>query len=368
MAAIASAVPKSSPAIQEPKAISIRTLAESDDLTSIPSTYVFNPNPNKEPEVVSDPGDSLPIVDFSLLAHGTPDQRSKAVQDLGKACEEWGFFMVINHGVSESLRKSLIDVCQKFFNMTVEEKKKYLPKSRLQPIKVGTSFNRSDDVHCWRDFLNVIVRPTFYCPDKPQEFSELLSEYTTATREVLLTLLRGISESLGLGEDYIEKVSNQESGFQMLVANLYPPCPQPDLAMGISTHTDDGLLNLLTENISGGLQIIHDGQWVYVKPAPNAFLVNVGDHIEILSNGKYKSVLHRAIVNNKTTRVSMAVSMAPSIDTVVSPAPELTDADHPPAYLPMKYRDYLEIVHSEKAIGASVLDQIRVPLPPPPNN
>ncbi|KAJ6683573.1 hypothetical protein OIU85_007277 [Salix viminalis] len=127
--------------------------------------------------------------------------------------------------------------------------------------------------------------------------------------------------------------------------------------MGMPPHSDHGLLTLLIQNGIGGLQIQHKGKWVNVGTHPNSFLVNTGDHLEILSNGRYKSVLHRAMVNSNGTRMSIAMAHGPSLDSVVSPAPELlvsSEGDEPAAYIGMKYKDYLELQQSNK------LDRVRI--------
>ncbi|KAJ4964978.1 hypothetical protein NE237_016827 [Protea cynaroides] len=335
----------------------VKELAESSTLSSIPSHYVFSTN--LEDQVVTE---EIPIIDFSLLTSGTPDQRFKIVQALGKACQDWGFFMVINHGVPENLREEMLEACQRFFDLTEEEKREYADKHVLDPIRCGTSFNASvEKVFFWRDFLKVFVHPEFHSPVKPPGFSEISSKYSKRTREVAWELLKGISESLGLEEHYIDNAMKLEKGLQVLVANLYPPCPQPQLAMGLPPHSDHGLLTLLIENTIGGLQIQHRGKWVQVNSLPNSFLVNTGDHLEILSNGKYKSVLHRAIVNGKTTRISLAMAHGPSFDTVVSPAPELLNSEsNPPAYSGMKYRDYLELQQGNVLDRKTCLDRVRV--------
>jgi len=67
----------------------------------------------------------------------------------------------------------------------------------------------------------------------------------------------------------------------MLIANFYPPCPKPELTMGLPAHTDHGLLTLLLQNQFSGLQIQHKGKWIPVNPLPNSFLVNTGDHLEV---------------------------------------------------------------------------------------
>lgn len=95
-------------------------------------------------------------------------------------------------------------------------------------------------------------------------------------------LLKGISESLGLEENYINEKVGVES-HQLLVANLYPPCPQPEVSMGLAAHSDHGLLTILMQNqLTGGLQVMHNAKWVPITPLPNSFLVNTdGDHMEV---------------------------------------------------------------------------------------
>ncbi|KAJ4716839.1 putative 2-oxoglutarate and Fe(II)-dependent oxygenase superfamily protein [Melia azedarach] len=345
------------------KMASIKALTESPGLTSIPSSYTFIQNPNDH-QAASDPEpeDSIPTIDFSLLNSSNPDERSKVIRDLGKACRDWGFFMVINHGVEESLMERMVDACKRFFDLTEEEKKVFEGKHVLDPIRCGTSFNASvEKVLLWRDFLKVFVHPEFHSPNKPTGFSEISQEYCKRTQEVARKLLRGISESLGLESSNIDKAMNLDSGFQVLIANLYPPCPQPDLVMGIPPHSDHGLLTLLTQNGIGGLQLLHNGKWVNVNALSNSFLVNTGDHVEILSNGKYKSVVHRAVVNNKITRLSLAIAHGPSLDTVVSPAKELIDNEgEAPSYLGMKYKEYLELQQSNPLHNKTCLDRVRI--------
>ncbi|GFY89433.1 hypothetical protein Acr_06g0013730 [Actinidia rufa] len=266
------------------------------------------------------------------------NQRSKVIQDLKKACQDWGFFMLVNHGVPESLMKAVLDGCKEFFNLPMEEKMKLADKDIWKPIRFGTGVDiKVEKFYFWRDFIKVFVHPQFHFPNKPVGFSEVSGEYCKRTREVARELLQGISEALGLEENYIEKAMDLESGFQLFAANLYPQCPQPELAMG--------------------LQIQHNGKWFHVNPLPNSFLVNTGDHLQVLSNGKFKSIRHRAVVNNKATRISIAVVHGPSLNTVVSPAPGLVKSEScPAAYMPMKYKDYLNFQHD----GKRCLDHIQL--------
>ncbi|KAI8002605.1 Protein DMR6-LIKE OXYGENASE 2 [Camellia lanceoleosa] len=340
---------------------SVKALVDSGfHQSAIPSKFIASSS--QEDDTVLSQEEAIPTIDFSLLTSGDPDQRSKVIQDIGNACRDWGFFMVINHGVQEMLMDDMVKASKSFFDMSEKEKGEYHGKQLFDPIRSGTSFNvLVDKSSFWRDYLKVHVHPHFNSPNKPTCFREISQEYCKRAREVASELLKGMSMSLGLEENYIDKAMEVEFGSQLLVVNFYPPCPQPELAIGMPPHSDHGLLTLLIQNQLGGLQVLHNDKWVPINPLPNSILVNTGDHMEILTNGKYKSVVHRAMVNNKANRISIATSHGPPLDKVVSPAQELVDTDfHPIAYHGITYREYLELQQSNELNGKSCLDRIRV--------
>ncbi|GFP86786.1 flavonol synthase/flavanone 3-hydroxylase [Phtheirospermum japonicum] len=337
----------------------VKKLAESPDLNSIPSNYAYYTNPKDT--IASDSDDSIPTIDLSLLTSNNPDQRSKAIHDLDKACQEWGFFMVVNHGIPEALMRGMIEVTNDFFNLPEEEKPEFQPKNVLDPIRYGTSFNTAKEIFCWRDFLKLFVHPHFHCPLKPDSQSDLLAEYCERSRDVVRKLVKSISVGLGLEENEMEQALDLGSTLQIFIANLYPRCPNPDVAMGMPPHSDHGLFTLLIENQVSGLQIQHKEKWINVNALPNSILVNTGDHLEIFSNGKYKSVMHRVVVNNQKTRISIAMANGPSPDTVVSPAAHLVRTEgFVPAYVPMKYKEYLLSQQSNQLKGKSILKQVQI--------
>ncbi|KAK3034796.1 hypothetical protein RJ639_033701 [Escallonia herrerae] len=357
---------------------SIKVVAQSSALNSLPSSYAYSAN--RQVAAASDPDGSLPVIDFSLLTSGNPDQRAKVVHDLGKACEEWGFFLltsyygvtirvsmlnfvqVVNHGMPETLVEKVFNASHEFFNLTEEEKKEFEGKHALDPIRCGTSFHNANKgkVLLWRDYLKVFSHPEFHFPNKPAGFSELAFEYSERTRKVARELLKGISESLGLEESYMDEALDLDSGVQVFAVNLYPPCPQPDLAIGVPPHTDHGLVTLMQNGV-GGLQVQHKGKWLNVNALPNSIMVNTGDHLEIFSNGKYKSVMHRAVLNNSVTRITLVTPNGPSFDITVSPASKLVDnKSNPPAYKSMKYKEYLELQQNTPLDGIPCLDRVKV--------
>ena len=113
--------------------------------------------------------------------------------------------------------------------------------------------------------------------------SEVAFEFGKRTRNVAMELIKAISETLGLESDHIAKAMNWDNGLQILAANFYPACPEPDRAIGIPPHTDHGLVTLLIQNDTDGLQVQHKGKWVNWNAMPNAFVVNLGDQMQVLS-------------------------------------------------------------------------------------
>ncbi|XP_008812214.2 protein DMR6-LIKE OXYGENASE 2-like isoform X1 [Phoenix dactylifera] len=346
--------------IPSPPPSSVKELTNSTSLGSVPPQYAIrNPETTMDIEPIIE--EEIPTVDFSLLTEGTPEQRSQVVRHLGKACEDWGFFMVVNHGIPERLREAMLISMKEFFDQTEEEKGEYTGKHVMDPIRYGTSFNLTvDDVRYWRDYLKVFVHPILYSPAKPPSFREISKEYAASTRAMGMELLRGIWESLGLEENDMTKALDLHSCYQVLVGNIYPPCPQPELAIGLPAHSDHGLLTILLQNGVNGLQVKRRGSWVRVEPLPNSFLVNTGDQMEVVSNGRYKSVLHRAEVNSQSTRMSIATVVAPSLDTIVEPASQLVGDEHPMMFRGMRYGEYLECQQATRLKAKSALDPVRL--------
>ncbi|XP_059637630.1 2-oxoglutarate-dependent dioxygenase 19-like [Cornus florida] len=303
---------------------SVKELVERGCLTSIPSKFVLAQNTNDLMLLGGGGEEEIPVVDFSHFS-GSAKQQAKVIQDIGYACQQWGFFMLINHCMPENLVDEMLKVGQTFFELSEDEKIEYTGKPLFDPVR---------------------------------EFSQ---EYCKRARDIAGELLKGISSSLGLEENYINKEMEVEFGLQLLLMNLYPPCPQPEVAMGMPPHSDHGLLTLLVQNEENGFQVLHNHKWVPIKPLANSILVNTGDHMEILTNGKYKSVLHRAMVNNRATRISIGTAIGPPLERIVPPAKALVDTEiSPAAYRGIKYREYIELQQSNELNGKSCLDRIRV--------
>ncbi|KAL8090938.1 hypothetical protein AgCh_040135 [Apium graveolens] len=119
-----------------------------------------------------------------------------------------------------------------------------------------------------------------------------------------------------------------DEGMQSMRMNYYPPCPQPDQVIGIAPHSDSvGLTILLQLNETEGLQVRKDGIWVPIKPLPSAFVVNIGDILEVVTNGTYLSIEHRGVVNSEKERMSIATFLNSNLQGDFGPAPSLLSSE-----------------------------------------
>ncbi|KAK6257615.1 hypothetical protein QUC31_001074 [Theobroma cacao] len=300
----------------------------------------------------------IPTVDYSLLFSDDHVERANALEHLGKACQEFGFFYLVN-GVAEGVVEGALKGISDFFDLTKqEERSEYLKKSSKDRIRWGLRSHAGEN----REFLKVVAHPQYHCPSKPANFRDAIGEYYKRFHEVELGLAKAISKILGYEEPYIEKEFELEAGFDVSAMNLYPPSFHSKGSIGVPDHTDPGLFVSLIQDVNGGLQVLsHNGKWISVNIPRNAIFINLGDHLEILTNGKYKSHIHRVILdNNEVKRISMATLHGPSLDAFVAPAPGFVDESHPPAYRGVTYKESLEFNGYDEIDVQSSIGQLRI--------
>ncbi|GAB4831541.1 hypothetical protein Ancab_040248 [Ancistrocladus abbreviatus] len=152
-----------------------------------------------------------------------------------------------------------------------------------------------------------------------------------------------------------------EEGKQMLRINCYPPCPQPDQVIGLTPHSDVvGITIVLVVDEMEGLQIKKDGKWLPVKPIQNAFVVNIGDSLEVITNGIYKSIEHRAVVNSRKERLSIATFYGPKLDGELGPAPSLITPQTPALYKRIKVTEFWKGFFGRELNGKSYIGEMKL--------
>ncbi|EOY18069.1 Oxoglutarate/iron-dependent dioxygenase - like 10 [Theobroma cacao] len=332
-----------------------------NDSNSVPDRYIQEHK--DRPQVSENLHASLdiPVLDFSLLAKGDENERRK----LHLACKEWGFFQITNHGMAKEVLHKMKTAVAAFFELPLQEKKKYaMAANDLQGY--GQAYVVSEEQKLdWNDIIFLITLPTEkrnfkFWPVTSPGFKEAVDQYSTELQKVAAEIYANLSVLMGLDRDgLLELLGELKQGIRM---NYYPSCPRPDLVLGISPHSDGSALTLLLQDDEvTALQIKHEESWVDVKPIPNSLVVNIGDAIEILSNGVYKSIEHRAITNEKKERISIATFVFPDEEQEIGPLESMVDELHRPRmYRKIEYVDYLRQVLNRRMEGKAHTDIVKL--------
>ncbi|GLJ28694.1 hypothetical protein SUGI_0565450 [Cryptomeria japonica] len=307
---------------------------------------------------------AVPVIDMGNL---DAKDRESIKDQIAKACEEYGFFQLINHGIPHRLLEQVKHVCS--VNYKEEREEKFMNES--VPLKMlenaleeeaadsnSRELKKMDNVD-WEDcFVIQYNQEEFAWPSQPSDFKETMEEFRKEVIKLAETLLEIISENLGQEKDYIKKVFGgpKSQAFFGTKISHFPACPRPDLFMGLRSHTDaGGLILLFQDDQVGGLQILNNDKWIGVQPMSNSIVIDVGDQLEAISNGKYKSAWHRVLVSEKGNRRSVASFYNPSYDAIISPVeqkPKIIESNDngcdSSLYPRFVYGDYMNVYAEQK--------------------
>ncbi|KAG8083659.1 hypothetical protein GUJ93_ZPchr0016g2544 [Zizania palustris] len=334
-------------------------------------------------EVISNCHDNVaaPIIDLNklLAAQSSEEECVK----LRSACQNLGLFQLINHGVPDEVIGNFKRDIAEFFSQPLDAKKEYsqLPNN-LEGY--GQVFVVSEDQKLdWGDMMYLTVHPSDlrdlrFWPTYPASFSDgkppftvnsptstpwpplmqSIDAYSSETKGLARCILEFMVKAIGAEPELLLGIFEEQArGMRM---NYYPPCKQADKVLGLSPHTDaTGLMPLLQVNDVQGLQIKKDGKWFSVNALNDALIVNIGDTLEVLSNGKFRSVEHRAVIHPNKERISVALFHYPRENLVLSPLPEFVE-DGKVRYRSMRYQDFLKQLFTAKLDGKNRLEKLKL--------
>ncbi|XP_010273386.1 PREDICTED: protein SRG1-like [Nelumbo nucifera] len=330
-------------------------------MVTVPPRYL---RPDQDPPVITNANSlpTIPVIDLNnLLSAESMDSESAR---LHSACKDWGFFQLTNHGVTSSLVEKIKLEIQEFFKLPLEEKRKFWQEpGDLEGF--GQAFVLSEDQKLdWADMFYITTlpmhlrRPNLF-PKLPLPLRETLDAYSLELKNLTMILLEQIAKALQMKAEEMRELL--EDGIQSMRINYYPPCPQPELVVGLTPHSDFVVLTILLQvNEVEGLEIRKQGMWIPVKPLPNAFIVNVGDIMEIVTNGAYRSVEHRATVNSVKERLSVATFYFPNFEREIGPAPSLISPQNPAVFRRVGMEKFFKGYFTRELSDKSTLDNVRI--------
>ncbi|KAL3693096.1 hypothetical protein R1sor_006747 [Riccia sorocarpa] len=299
-----------------------------------------------------------PVIDLSDITK--PERRREIVRSISEACETWGFFQITNHGLDEALMKRTIEVFTEFFQLPDEEKLSIEAPQVPGGHSQGYFRPRKDGQNA-TEFLYNLYGPEEDIdgrPSQPPSFQSTVEAYVEAMDGLSREILGLLSEGLGLPRTTLQLYMGSTHGVR---TNYYQPTQNLlENAFTVSPHSDPGALTLLLTNDVSGTQVKKDDRWVQISPVPCSFLVNVGDQIEILSNGRYMSVLHQGVPDEVQHRLTIATFTHPLPSTVVGPVPLLLDKSHPPLYKTQTYSSYFGTFLTKGLVGRSLIEEAKI--------
>ncbi|XP_019191852.1 PREDICTED: gibberellin 3-beta-dioxygenase 3-like [Ipomoea nil] len=306
-------------------------------------------------------------VDFACINSSSSDEYvplidledPQVVEKKKMACENWGVFQVTNHGVPMELIAEIEHQARRFFALPREQKLLTL-RSPDSPTGYGiVPISRVFNSLMWMEGFTMSGSPVEHVrrvwPQDYSPFCTAFDDYQEQMMGLAIKITSLIFKSLGLSNEDVEWF-NPKSTEAFLHLNSYPKCPDPTHALGMVAHTDSSLITLLYQsNTDRGLQVIGPNHnWVDVEPISDAIVVNLSDLLQIISNGRFKSVTHRAIVSEAHHRISIPFFFGPKIDVNISSPLKLIKGGDFPMYRPISWKEYREIkgVHFDKALEA----------------
>jgi isopenicillin N synthase-like dioxygenase len=279
----------------------------------------------------------IPVLDIAPLVARASTQEAVAEQ-IGQACRECGFFYIVGHGVKEELTEQLERLSRQFFAQEEATKMRirmalggrawrgYFPlggelTSGKPDQKEGLYFaaELSDDHPLVQAGTPIHGKNLF--PEIPA-FRETVLNYLAALTDVGHALMRGISLSLGLQESYF---ADRYTGDPLILFRIfnYPAGPKTATAgapsWGVGEHTDYGLLTILKQDDVGGLQVKSRRGWIEAPPLPGSFICNLGDMLDRMTRGLYRSTPHRVLNTAGRDRLSFPLFYDPNFHAEVRP-------------------------------------------------
>lgn len=280
---------------------------------------------------------SIPVIDVSGLYSADIADRRRVADEIGRACDEIGFFYAVNHHVKLETIEAAWKKALEFFAQPMEAKLAVeCDRNNRGYRKMGDTIHASGlkfardsfdlGFPCKPDDPEVLAGTPLYAPNNWPAlpgFEAALSAYYQGSLEVGTTILKGFALYLGQEEDFFSRHFTRPVA-DMVINHYYPYATAIGLGAtetASGAHTDHGIITILWQDYSGGLQVMgKDGVYMDVPPIPGGYVINVGELMKRWTNGRFKATVHRVIHTKNAPRISMPLFCNPDFNTTVDPA------------------------------------------------
>ncbi|KAL2530790.1 1-aminocyclopropane-1-carboxylate oxidase-like protein 1 [Forsythia ovata] len=333
-------------------------------IVKIPRIFIHEKSKINQFPVSSNSRLSVPIIDFAGIDEDET-RRSEIINKIRDACERWGFFQIINHGIPTSVMDEMMDAVSRFHEQDTEVKKQYYSRDFSKKFIYNSNFDLyQGPAAYWRDGFECILAPH---PPEPEELPVvcrgIMAKYANYVMSLGITLFELLSQALGLKPHHLNEMNCSEG--LLLLGNYYPACPEPELTAGLSSHTDSGFLTILQQDQIGGLQVLHENQWIDAPSLPGVLIVNIADLLQLITNDKFKSVHHRVLAKKTGPRISVACFFRTHFQEGTSSRPygpikELLSDENPPIYKEITIKEFIVQRYKNGLNGISALSSFKL--------
>ncbi|KAH0641892.1 hypothetical protein KY290_033510 [Solanum tuberosum] len=293
----------------------------------------------------------IPVIDML-------DPKAKFL--MTKACEEFGFFKIVNHGVSDDTMINLERDAVKFFDLPQCDKDK---AGSASPYGYGNKRIGSNGDVGWVEYIllavndGLVSEKSVTIPGTPHLFWYALNEYVAAVRNIACVVLEKMADGLKIEpKNVLSRMLKDEKSDSCFRVNHYPPCTEIEAYLkggrnfiGFGEHTDPQVISVIRSNNTTGLQIsLKDGTWVSVPPDEHSFFIIVGDSLQVLTNGRFKSVKHRVLANSVKSRLSMIYFGGPPLNEKILPLSSLMEEGEESLYKEFTWHEYKKSTYMTK--------------------
>lgn len=317
---------------------------------------------------LSDASSQVPLISLQ-----SAEESGEGLAELNKACQQHGFFLLADHGLDGAI-DAMWAASRKFFALPSATKRR-LQRTQQSPLGYYDRelTKRRRDLKEVFDFMRPAAtgRNLNQWPEDVS-FKVTMDDFFESSSIVAERVLSLVLQALGVDTTDLDALGDPRTSTVRL--NYYPtedPLNGKDLNetaplgdMALHHHTDPGVLTLLLQDMTGGLQTYtREGEWIDVPPASGTIVVNLGDAMQVLSNDRYRAAIHRVTPRSRDARYSTPYFYNPPADAVLAPIPLL--AEDAPKFTPFRWRDYIkgrvDDNFTDLGIEDIQIDQFRVP-------